>query len=81
MASFMRRTIRGYNNPRLNPHADRSVPMKIHGRDRAAIEKERAELIAANEAATSWGAAISARSARIVEIDRALAIKEWRPKP
>jgi hypothetical protein len=27
MASFMQRTIRGYNNPRFNPHADRSVPL------------------------------------------------------
>jgi hypothetical protein len=49
----------------------------MNASQRAALEDERAELIAANEAneaATSWGAANGARSARIDGIDRALAV-------
>lgn len=41
--------------------------------ERAELIAERAELIAKNEAATSWGAAVGARSERIKEIDRRLA--------
>lgn len=37
------------------------------------LEAERAELIAKNEAATSWGAAVGARYERILEIDRRIA--------
>jgi len=37
---------------------------------------ERAELIAANEAAKSWGAAVGARSERIQAINRALALAQ-----
>jgi hypothetical protein len=48
----------------------------MNASQRAALEAERAELIAANEAATSWGAAIGARSARIDGIDRALAVND-----
>ncbi|WP_416192968.1 hypothetical protein [Nitrobacter sp. TKz-YC01] len=41
--------------------------------ERAELLAERSELIAKNEAATSWGAAAGARSERIKEIDRQLA--------
>ena len=37
-----------------------------------ALEAERAELMAKNAAATSWGAAVGARSERIKEIDQEL---------
>ncbi len=37
------------------------------------LEAERAELIAKNEAATSWGAAVGARSERIKELDGRIA--------
>jgi hypothetical protein len=39
---------------------------------REALKAERAKLVADNEAATSWGAAVGARHERIKEIDRAL---------
>jgi hypothetical protein len=48
---------------------------------REALEAERAELIAENEAATSWGAAVGARSERIREIDSALAALSGQPQP
>jgi hypothetical protein len=48
---------------------------------REALEAERAELIAKNEAATSWGAAVGARSERIREIDSALAALSAQPQP
>lgn len=38
----------------------------------ALLETERAELVAANEAAPGWGAAVGARGERIKEIDREL---------
>lgn len=43
-----------------------------HDAMREVLEAERAELIAKNEAATSWGAAVGARHERIKEIDREL---------
>ena len=41
--------------------------------ERAELLEERASLVAANEAATSWGAAVGARLERIMAIDRSLA--------
>lgn len=46
-----------------NDHIDR----------RAMLIAERDALVVANEKATSWGAAVGARAARIAGIDRALA--------
>lgn len=39
-----------------------------------ALKAERAKLIAENDAAKSWGAAVGARSERIKEIDRVIAV-------
>ena len=43
---------------------------------KAKLIAERETLIAENEAATSWGAAVGARHERIMAINRALAEKE-----
>ncbi|MGB3042512.1 MAG: hypothetical protein WBB98_04940 [Xanthobacteraceae bacterium] len=48
---------------------------------REALEAERAELIAKNEAATSWGAAVGARCERIFDIDRQLQALATPPAP
>lgn len=48
---------------------------------RDALQAERAELIAKNVAATSWGAAVGARSERIKGIDRELRLLDQRDAP
>jgi hypothetical protein len=48
---------------------------------REALETERAELMAKNEAATSWGAAVGARCERIKDIDRQLRALSATPTP
>ena len=67
--------------PSLTSSDTAPSPKGVSDGVRAALEAELAELEAANEAATSWGAAVGARQERINHIRSALAALSQEPVP
>ena len=71
-----------YSDPKNNPvcryATDRQADIEVQ---RKALETELAELQAKNEAATSWGAAVGARSERIKGLQSALRRLDPAPEP